>query len=139
MPTEYCSGAVVFTRENGGIQYLIIRSLKGIYCFPKGHMEPGETEEETALREIREEVNLHVRLLDGFRMETAYPLVLENKPHVTKYITFFLAEYEGQTPHALEGEVMSQQLMTYEEAMASFQMENHKQVLREAHAYLTRL
>ena len=60
MTIEKSCGAVVFTRDHGLVQYLIIQSKEGFYGFPKGHIEPGEQEEETALREIWEETGLTV-------------------------------------------------------------------------------
>lgn len=54
MKFEKSCGAIVFTRQNGEIEYVIIQSLEGWYGFPKGHMEQNETEIETALREVRE-------------------------------------------------------------------------------------
>ena len=62
MTYEVSSGAVVFTRENGGLRYVIVRSLEGYYGFPKGHVEGTETEEEAAFREIQEETGLSVRV-----------------------------------------------------------------------------
>ena len=53
MNYEYSCGAVVFTRIGGEPHYLLIRQndqSEGCHGFPKGHMEPGETEEQTALR-----------------------------------------------------------------------------------------
>ena len=67
MQHEKSCGAVVFTRTDKGVKYLLIANLKGIYGFPKGHVEAGETEEQTALREIREETGLRVTLVPGFR------------------------------------------------------------------------
>ena len=64
MTVEKSCGAVVFTREGGEVRYVIIQSLEGYYGFPKGHMEGSETEQETALREIREEVGLTPRLVE---------------------------------------------------------------------------
>ena len=59
MDYEKSFGAVVFTRINNNIKYLLIQNLEGIYGFPKGHVEKEEKEEETALREIYEEaINL---------------------------------------------------------------------------------
>lgn len=40
--------------------------------FSKGHVEEGETEEETTVRECMEETNTKVRLVDGFREEMGY-------------------------------------------------------------------
>ena len=40
--------------------------------FPKGHVEKKETEEETALREIKEETGLKVALDTAFRKMVTY-------------------------------------------------------------------
>lgn len=50
MKIEKSCGAVVFTREKGILQYVIIRSPEGFCGFPKGHTEGIESEQETALR-----------------------------------------------------------------------------------------
>ena len=136
MKIEKSCGAGVFTREGGTIKFVIIRSLEGFYGYPKGHMEAGESEEQTALREIREETGLDVSLLEGFRTEDAHALVREGRPDVTKQIVYFLAEYTGQVLRAQEGEVTEIRLMTYEEAMAAFQFESSRRILREADAYI---
>ena len=54
--TEKSCGAVVYTEIGGKRRYLLVDSIRETNCgFPKGHMEDGETKEETALREIEEE------------------------------------------------------------------------------------
>ena len=60
MVFEKSCGAIVFTLENGEIKYLLVEEMSGCHSFPKGHVENNETEEETALREIKEETNLEV-------------------------------------------------------------------------------
>lgn len=132
MKMEKSCGAVVFTREGGTVKYVIIRSTEGIYGYPKGHMEPGETEEQTALREIKEETGLDVTLLPGFRTEDSHALVREGRPDVTKHIAYFLAEYTGQALRAQAGEVSEIRLMTFDEAMAAFQFESSRRILQEA-------
>ncbi|MBQ8954096.1 MAG: NUDIX domain-containing protein [Clostridia bacterium] len=135
MNHEYSCGAVVFTREAGQPRYVIIRSLEGIYGFPKGHMEPGETEAQTALREIREEVGLTPRLLPGFRVEANH--LLPKKPDTMKHVIYFLAEYENQPIRPQPEELSGASLMSFEEAMAAFQYENNRAVLRQAHEALS--
>ena len=135
MTIEKSCGAVVFTRIEKEIRYVIIQSTEGIYGFPKGHMEAGETEEATALREIREEVGLTPKLLEGFRVEESYPL--PRKKDTIKQVIFFLAEYTGQEIHHQREELNGAQLMGYEEALQLFQFENTRNVLRRAHAWLT--
>ena len=134
MEHEYSCGAVVFTRKGGAVRYVIIRSLEGVYGFPKGHMEPGETEEQTALREIGEEVGLAPRLVPGFRVETQHRL--PKKPGTMKHVTYFLAEYAGQAIRPQREELAGAELMEYDEAMKAFQFENNRDVLRAAHEFL---
>lgn len=137
MKTERSCGAVVFTRGAGIIQYVIIQSREGIFGFPKGRMEAGETEEETALREIKEETGLSVSLLDGFKTEDAHPFTRDETP-IMKHITYFLAEYHDQTPVPQESELMQVRLMQYEAAMEAFQYDSSKRILTEAHDFLTK-
>lgn len=132
---EKSCGAVVFTHSNGGIKYVIIQSLEGYYGFPKGHMETGETEVETALREIYEETGLKVHILDGFRCEDEHPI--PSKPGVMKRIVYFAAEYEDQQLRHQPEELMSVKLMTFEEAMDAFQWESSRRILREVADFLT--
>lgn len=134
MKTEKSCGAVVFTRENGRIEYLIIQNLKGIYGFPKGHTEAGETEEETAIREIAEETGVQAAIIDGFRYEDVHPI--PEKPGVMKHIVYFAGEYSGQDPVFQKEELTSARLMSYDEAMASFQYENSRDILKKAHAFI---
>ena len=137
MQLEKSCGGVVFTWEAGELRYLIIRHVGGHCGFPKGHMEPGETERETALREIREEVGLSCILREGFRAEDTYPL--PNKPGVTKQVTYFLAEYAGQQIRTQPEEIREAYLLPYSEAMEMLPFPEVKRVLREAHRFLTGL
>lgn len=127
----------MFTRFDGEIRFAIIQSLEGIFGFPKGHMEHTETEEETALREIREEIGVSVTLIPGFRAVEEHPL--PNKPNVMKQIVYFLAEYQGQALRHQREELLGVSLMDYESAMAAFQFDNNRRVLREAQAFLQKL
>ena len=137
MLIEKSCGAVVINREGGETRYLLIANPSGIWGFPKGHMEAGETERETALREIREETGLDVQFLGEFRAADAHALLREGRPDVTKQITYFLAEYKGQSFHPQPGEISQIRLMTFREALDAFQYESSKRILREAVAYVS--
>lgn len=134
MTWEKSCGAVVFTRVNGQVKYLLVANLEGIYGFPKGHVEPGETEMETALREVREETGLSVRLIDGFRVTDEH--AIPQKANTMKQVVYFLGEYEGQEIAYQKEELSGAYLVSYEEAMGMFQFESSRRVLKEADAYL---
>ena len=42
---EKSCGAVVFTRAEEGIRYVLVQSFEGKFGFPKGHMEGSENME----------------------------------------------------------------------------------------------
>lgn len=135
MKFEKSCGAVVFTEVDGKRKYVVICSVGGDYGFPKGHMEVGETEEETALREVREEIGVSVTLLDGFRQEEWYDL--PNKPGVRKQVVYFLGNYRGQALKYQEAELSGVYLMGYEEARERLTFDQMKQVLQKAEEHLS--
>lgn len=56
---EPTAGGVVFRRDDkGGIEILLIQDAKDRWTIPKGHIEEGETAQQTAKREIGEEAGL---------------------------------------------------------------------------------
>ena len=132
---ECSCGAVVCTRGGDGkLLYVIVRNRNGIYGFPKGHQEGTETEEETAMREIREETGLIPQLITGFRVVNRYPL--HEKPGVIKQVVYFAAEYSGQTPIYQESELSGVFLMDYQEAWNALQFAASRRILREANTFL---
>lgn len=131
---EKSCGAVVFTRICGESCYVIIESLEGYYGFPKGHCEAGETEQETALREVREETGLRVDILPGFRYVDEHPI--PSKPGVIKQIVYFAAEYADQKIRFQADELRSARLMTFEEALDAFQWESSKVILHKVNHFL---
>ncbi len=63
---EPTAGGIVFRMNQGqnDIEILLIQDSKGRWTIPKGHIEPGETAKQTAIREIGEEAGLfHIQVL----------------------------------------------------------------------------
>lgn len=134
MKCETSCGAIIYTIINNAPHYVLVESLGGAWGFPKGHTEPGETEEQTALREIREEVGLEPTLLPGFRLTDEYPL--PGKPGVTKRVIFFCATYRGQTIRPQPEELQSAALLPYEEALPRLTFDSSRAILRAAHDFI---
>ena len=68
MKEEKSCGSII-VKDN---KILLIKHHRGDYGFPKGHMEYGETEEETAIRETKEETNIDVIIDKSKRYEIDY-------------------------------------------------------------------
>ena len=98
---EKSCGAVVWRRQNGQPQYLLIRHNGGHWSFPKGHVENNETEEQTAYREILEETGLTTEIDLSFRRVVTY----SPKIGVMKDVIFFLARPTGGTERPQEKEI----------------------------------
>ena len=72
-------------------EYLILLQTNNCWSFPKGHMEPWETEEETALRELFEETGLTATICPSARAVSEYPV----NPLVWKQTVLFPGQVRG--------------------------------------------
>ena len=127
-------GAVVFTHIKGRIHYVIILAHNGEYGFPKGHTEQGETEQQTAMREIAEEVGLYPVLVNGFRKEIQYSF--PNKPDLTKVSVYYLAEFSDQSITVQPEEVSCACLLPFDEAYQLLSFPETRSVLEQADRFL---
>lgn len=87
---EKSCGAIIIHKANeNNYKVLLVKNHNGRYwSFPKGHIEKGETEEETAIREIKEETGLDVEIVDSFREVSDYcPF-----GKIKKRVVFFMAQ-----------------------------------------------
>ena len=137
MKREKSCGGIVFTRKEGRLLYLLIQSRQGVFGFPKGHMERGETERETALREIREETGLSVNLLNGFRETDLYVMHRKGNQSAVKLVVYFLGEFHGQEPQPQESEVSEIVLLPFAEALERLSFDSAKELLKLAEARLS--
>jgi 8-oxo-dGTP pyrophosphatase MutT (NUDIX family) len=63
---EYSAGGVVFRPRTSGKGWDIVavqRARHSDWSLPKGHIEAGETREQTAIREVKEETGIDARIL----------------------------------------------------------------------------
>ncbi|KAB7495285.1 Bis(5'-nucleosyl)-tetraphosphatase [asymmetrical] [Armadillidium nasatum] len=91
------AGLVIFRRVTQCFEYLLLQTSYGEHHWtpPKGHVDPGESDYETALRETKEEAGLSVEDLNiyaEFRRELKYDV--NNKK---KTVTYWLAELKNST------------------------------------------
>ncbi len=103
-------GVVPYRVVNGQREFLILLQSNRCWSFPKGHMDAGETEVETALREMREETGLTAALVPDVRVELSYEL----RHLVRKEVVLFLGEVEGE-PSLQEKEIRAHRWVKREE------------------------
>ena len=91
MEEERSAGGVIFS----GKQVLVLRNFRGEYIFPKGHIEPDESQLAAALREVAEEAGLHPVVM-GPISDTAYRYRLADGSYREKRVSWFLMEVKEQ-------------------------------------------
>ena len=122
-------GAVVYRGTERGVEYLLIRQHDGAWGFPKGHMDPGEREGQTALREIAEETGIRVTIEHGFRRLVTY-VIPEGR---RKWVTYFLARAAaGATVSRQAAEIAEFAWLPYSEALERVSFSNTCEVLEQA-------
>lgn len=88
---EICAGGVVLK----GNQFLAMRRRNNVWLMPKGHVDPGETLEETAVREVNEETGLTVEL--GPRLgETSYSHTEDGRIHHKRVVWYKMEAIGGE-------------------------------------------
>lgn len=96
---EKSCGAIVFD----GDKVLLVTHQAGHTAFPKGHMEKGETEEETAKREILEETGIVVNIDKNYRYTSEY----SPREGIMKTVVLFLGYKVSGDIHEQEIEISS--------------------------------
>jgi len=130
---EKSCGAVVYRKRSGNIEYLLIKNKKGNnWGFPKGHIEFGENEIQTAVREVREEIGINIVPVDGFRVISEY------HPHgdVSKRVILFLAEMTEEEIHIQDSEIDRYIWADYALAQNTFKFNNDRYVLSKARDWI---
>jgi 8-oxo-dGTP pyrophosphatase MutT (NUDIX family) len=129
MVWEKSCGALVVRREKDRFFILMIRhKAKGNRSFPKGHMEEGESEYATALREVMEETACRIAIVSDFRSTVTY----SPAPGVMKEVVYFLAFTTSPDIRAREGEIAEVEWIPLESAEQCLAHENDKTVFRAA-------
>ena len=124
MKQEKSCGCIVLDKRT----VLLIKHNSGHWDFPKGHMEEGETEVETAIREVKEETGIVVDV----RKKHRYSITYMPKSDVEKEVIFFLAKKKkGEETPQME-EVQKVEWVTWEEAFQRLTFESAKELLRKA-------
>lgn len=131
---ESSCGAVVFRKdETDQKRFLLIRNKRSAHWgFPKGHVEPGETNEQTAKREVLEETGIEIELLPDFSRRSDYTI----QGKIEKSVIIFLAKTTQEDYVMQQEEIEECGWFSFESAMRTLNYDNDKRILTQAHQYL---
>lgn len=136
MATRAC-GFVIFRRVQGAIEYLLMQVSYGKHHWtpPKGHVDPGESDMETALRETEEEAGLvanDFKIFEDAKQELKYDV--NGKP---KIVIYWLAELlNPDKPVRLSDEHQAFKWLPLEEACSVAQYEEMQNALKYFNDYI---
>ena len=103
----------------------------GHWDFPKGHIDDGETEIQTALRELEEETGItHANIIDGFRDTITYTFS-GGQGQIEKEVVFFIA-FTKESNVTLSHEHIDYSWLDFDSAFSRLTYDNARQVLRNA-------
>ena len=131
MTFEKSCGALVIRHDaqTDSDYILMIRHRPGGYrSFPKGHVEAGETERETAMREVMEETSVRITIVPDFRHVVCYTPA----PAVEKEVVYFLARTEQVEVRPRRGEIAQVEWVPLHQAERCLTHDNDKRVLKAA-------
>lgn len=132
---EKSCGAVIYRVINSEVQYLLIKNKRSEnWGFPKGHIEQGETEQETAIREVLEETGLHITILPDFSAKSEYSI----QGRVEKFVTIFLARTDDRILTIQEDEIDDYAWADYTDALRILKFDNDRSIMRQANKFLKR-
>ena len=98
---EKSCGVLPYRITNGKREFLLVfESRSKCWSLPKGHIESGETDAQTALRELSEETGLDAELDTGRYASIEYPISV----FAQKQVLFYLGKVTG-IPRVREGEI----------------------------------
>ncbi len=132
---EKSCGALVYRIKNGELELLLLKHrFGGHWSFPKGHVEEGETEVETALREVHEETGLTIQLEDGFRQSVEY----YPRPNIRKQVVYFLGYADDDRTRRQEEEISEIRWVPLKSAHREVTFRNDKNLINHAKKFLRR-
>ncbi len=91
MPIEKLGGAVIYARHEGEIYFALVHDVFGHWTLSKGHIEPNEDEALGTQREIKEEINIDIKVREKLGTNE-YIATHPEDGKIRKQVSYFLAQ-----------------------------------------------
>ena len=126
MKKEKSCGCIIINKDK---VLLVYERMHNFWGFPKGHVEKNETEVETALREVKEEVGLEVEIDKDKRHEQNYYI---SDKDIYKTIVLFLAKPKNTDVKMQVEEIEDFKWCSFEEALDTITYDDTKELFKNA-------
>jgi 8-oxo-dGTP diphosphatase len=139
---QVSAGGVAFRRLKSEVQVAIVSVKPSLrWQLPKGIVDPGETMEVTAVREVREEAGIETDLIDLIEtVQYWYQRVQCGKRiRFHKYVHFYLLQYRAGDVTDHDHEIAESRWVNVDEAVAMLAFKSEKGVVEKAHAMIAKL
>ncbi|MBU3926110.1 transcription antitermination factor NusB [Patescibacteria group bacterium] len=90
MPEEKLAGAVVYKKDKKSFIFAFVHDVFGFWTLSKGHLEDKENHEEGAVRELKEELGIDIKIEKELG-ENQYIASDPEKGKIKKIVKYFLA------------------------------------------------
>jgi 8-oxo-dGTP diphosphatase len=135
---EVSSGGVIYRRHAGTIEVALIR-VRNRWGLPKGHVEEGESIDQTAVREVREETGLEGRVskkLGDIRYSYRDKGTSGEPVRIYKRVSFYLLRYLKGDVRDHDHEVDEARWFPLEEAIKNLKFATERKMMHRALAVL---
>ncbi|MBU0457041.1 MAG: NUDIX domain-containing protein [Nanoarchaeota archaeon] len=135
---ERSAGMVLFRERNGKREYLLLHyNYKSEYWgLAKGLIEKDESEEDTALRETKEETGLEkIEFVNGFKNKIGYFLKREEKV-IYKEVIWFLGKVSDENDGKVSEEHDKLGWFSYEETLKMMKFKKDRSMVVKAEKFL---
>ncbi len=133
MKYERSAGIIVFKPEfsddNKKFVYLLLHYASGHWDFPKGKLEPGETDLQAAIRELKEETGLEATVIEDFYQPINYMFKDKDGQLISKEVTFFIGIAKSDQV-ILSNEHIGYEWLAYGQAIKRLTFNNARQLLQ---------
>lgn len=141
MKLEFSAGGVVFKKDQDNLLILVSQhSLHHGWVFPKGFIGDkidGETKEDTAIREVKEETGIDAQILEKLTPITYWYVMDGQKREKTVY--YYIMKHLGGNTEVRDHEMEAVEWIKPERVMERLTYQSDKEVFKEALPIIERI